>query len=58
MKGAARRPVLPLAGLPGGQGFSRLLDAKGISHWLDVWRWAKHDWPLWWDMFPRYLTKL
>jgi hypothetical protein len=21
-------------------------------------RWAKHDWPLWWDMFPRYLTKL
>jgi esterase/lipase superfamily enzyme len=35
-----------------------LLDAKGISHWLDVWRWAKHDWPPWWDMFPRYLSKL
>ncbi len=36
----------------------RLLDAKGIAHWLDVWRWAKHDWPLWWDMLPRYLAKL
>jgi esterase/lipase superfamily enzyme len=34
------------------------LDAKGISHWLDVWRWAKHDWSLWWDMFPRYLAKI
>jgi esterase/lipase superfamily enzyme len=39
-------------------GFSRQLDAKGIPHWLDVWRWAKHDWPLWRDMFPRYLEKL
>jgi esterase/lipase superfamily enzyme len=29
-----------------------------IPHWLDVWRWAKHDWPLWRDMFPRYLAKL
>jgi hypothetical protein len=37
---------------------SRMFDAKDIPHWLDVWRWAKHDWPLWWDMFPRYLAKL
>jgi esterase/lipase superfamily enzyme len=29
-----------------------------VDYWLDVWRWAKHDWPLWWDMLPRYLAKL
>jgi esterase/lipase superfamily enzyme len=39
-------------------GFSRLLDAKDIPHRLDVRRRAKHDWPLWWDIFPRYLNKL
>jgi esterase/lipase superfamily enzyme len=44
--------------LDANDGFSQLLDAKDIPHWLDVWRWAKHDWPLWWDMFPRYLAKL
>jgi len=43
---------------PSRPGVARLLDAKDIPHWLDVWRWAKHDWPLWWDMFPRYLAKL
>jgi esterase/lipase superfamily enzyme len=44
--------------LTANQDFSLLLDGKGISHWLDLWRWAKHDWPLWRDMFPRYLEKL
>ncbi|HVT59409.1 MAG TPA: alpha/beta hydrolase-fold protein [Thermoanaerobaculia bacterium] len=37
---------------------SRLLESKGLVHWLDLWRWAKHDWPLWRDMFPRYLSRL
>jgi esterase/lipase superfamily enzyme len=32
------------------------IDAE--SWYNDVWRWAKHDWPLWWDMFPRYFAKL
>jgi esterase/lipase superfamily enzyme len=40
------------------QTFSTLLDGKGIRHWFDFWRWAKHDWPLWRDMFPRYLARL
>jgi esterase/lipase superfamily enzyme len=44
--------------LAANESFSRLLDGKGISHWFDLWRWAKHDWPLWRDMFPRYLSKL
>ena len=39
-------------------GMSRLLDVLGITNWLDVRLWAKHDWPLWWEMFPRYLAKL
>jgi hypothetical protein len=32
--------------------------AKGVPHWLDTWRWAEHDGPPWWNMFPRYLAKL
>jgi esterase/lipase superfamily enzyme len=44
--------------LEANQGLSRLLDGRGIPNWLDVWRWAKHDWPMWRDMFPRYLEKL
>jgi esterase/lipase superfamily enzyme len=39
-------------------GMSHLLDGLGITNWLDVRLWAKHDWPLWWEMFPRYLAKL
>jgi esterase/lipase superfamily enzyme len=44
--------------LAANQDFSRQLDARGIRHWFDLWRWAKHDWPLWRDMFPRYLAQL
>lgn len=37
---------------------SRILNNKGISHWLDVRGWEKHDWPLWNKMFPDYLSKM
>ncbi len=37
---------------------SKILDDKGISHWLDEYRWAEHDWPLWRQMFPKYLAQL
>jgi esterase/lipase superfamily enzyme len=37
---------------------SRLLGDKNISHWLDVRAHAVHDWPLWRQMFPQYLSLL
>jgi esterase/lipase superfamily enzyme len=33
-----------------------ILNSKGIEHWYDVRKWAEHDWPLWRDMFPHYLS--
>ena len=35
---------------------SHILNQKGIQHWFDLRRWAKHDWPIWRDMFPHYLS--
>jgi len=29
---------------------------KGINHWLDVRQNAAHDWPVWRQMFPHYLS--
>lgn len=37
---------------------SGILHAKGVPHWLDVRGWIQHDWPLWRDMFPHYLSLL
>ncbi|RMG22308.1 MAG: abhydrolase domain-containing 18 [Bacteroidetes bacterium] len=36
---------------------SGILSAKGINHWLDI-RPGHHDWPLWREMFPHYLSKI
>ena len=33
-----------------------ILRKKGIEHWLDVRPEAKHDWPVWREMFPHYLS--
>ena len=33
-----------------------ILKNRGIEHWYDVRKWAEHDWPLWRDMFPHYLS--
>lgn len=35
---------------------SNILKAKGIHHWLDIRGQQKHDWPLWRQMFPHYLS--
>lgn len=35
---------------------SHLLNQKGINHWLDIRGWKEHDWPLWQEMFPHYLS--
>ena len=33
-----------------------VLRAKRINHWLDVRQGANHDWPVWREMFPHYLS--
>jgi esterase/lipase superfamily enzyme len=33
-----------------------ILREKGINHWLDIRHDAKHDWPVWREMFPHYLS--
>ncbi|NNC96024.1 MAG: esterase family protein [Chitinophagales bacterium] len=35
-----------------------ILTKKNIPYWFDLKRWAKHDWPIWRDMFPNYLSTL
>lgn len=35
---------------------SGILNNKGIKHWFDIRKWAEHDWPIWRDMFPHYLS--
>ncbi|HXB91301.1 MAG TPA: alpha/beta hydrolase-fold protein [Puia sp.] len=37
---------------------SRLLTARNIPHWLDVRPGRDHDWPVWKEMFPQYLSQL
>lgn len=37
---------------------SAILNHKGIAHWLDIRPNADHDWPIWREMFPDYLSKL
>ena len=35
---------------------AKILGDKNIDHWLDVRGQVKHDWPLWREMFPHYLS--
>jgi len=35
---------------------AEILRNKGINHWLDVRSDAEHDWPVWKQMFPHYLS--
>jgi esterase/lipase superfamily enzyme len=37
---------------------SNILNNKGINHWLDIRANATHDWPVWKDMFPTYLSQI
>lgn len=40
------------------ESLSRLLAAKNIDHWLDIRPDRDHDWPVWKEMFPHYLSLL
>jgi esterase/lipase superfamily enzyme len=44
--------------LEANQKLSQILNDKNISHWYDLRRWAKHDWPIWREMFPHYLSTI
>jgi esterase/lipase superfamily enzyme len=37
---------------------SNVLTQKNVQHWLDVRPQASHDWPVWREMFPHYLSLL
>ncbi len=37
---------------------SHILHQKGVNHWLDQRGWKEHDWPLWKEMFPHYISLL
>jgi esterase/lipase superfamily enzyme len=37
---------------------SNILNHKHINHWLDVRPFALHDWPIWKEMFPHYLSTI
>ena len=38
--------------------FSDKLRRRGIPHWLDIRGDIEHDWPLWLEMFPHYVSLL
>jgi len=44
--------------LAANQELSAILNRKNIPHWYDLRKWAKHDWPIWREMFPHYLSTL
>lgn len=50
--GAAERDVCLQQNLQ----FSGILNNKGIQHWLDVRPNTAHDWPVWKQMLPHYLS--
>ena len=35
---------------------AQMLGKKGIPNWLDIRPKAQHDWPIWREMFPHYLS--
>lgn len=37
---------------------SGILNAKNMKHWLDIRPNANHDWPVWKQMFPHYLSAI
>ena len=37
---------------------SNILAQKNINHWLDIRPNASHDWPIWREMFPHYLSTI
>lgn len=43
---------------PANEHLSHLLNQKNVPHWLDMRGWKEHDWPLWREMFPHYISRI
>jgi esterase/lipase superfamily enzyme len=43
---------------PANEQLSHLLSQKNVNHWLDMRGWKEHDWPLWKEMFPHYVSTI
>ncbi|MDR6195115.1 esterase family protein [Siphonobacter sp. SORGH_AS_0500] len=43
---------------PANERLSSILSHKNIRHWLDIRGYGTHDWPVWRDMFPQYLSRI
>jgi len=43
---------------PFNERLSHILSQKRVDHWLDIRPNADHDWPIWREMFPAYLSRL
>ena len=41
---------------PANEQLSKILRDKNVPHWLDMRGWLQHDWELWRQMFPHYLS--
>ncbi|MDV7397834.1 hypothetical protein RZS08_40915, partial [Arthrospira platensis SPKY1] len=37
---------------------SRILAQKDVPHWLDIRHDRQHDWPVWREMFPHYISRI
>lgn len=37
---------------------SKILSMKNVPHWLDIRKDRTHDWPVWREMFPHYLSRI
>jgi esterase/lipase superfamily enzyme len=44
--------------LEANQTLAKLLTDKNIPFWFDERKWAEHDWPIWREMFPHYLSQI
>jgi len=42
--------------LEANQNLAKILTDKNIPFWFDERKWAEHDWPIWRQMFPHYLS--
>ena len=43
---------------PANEQLSQQLAHKNVNHWLDIRQGYDHDWPVWREMFPHYLSQL
>ena len=44
--------------LEANQRLAKILTEKQMPFWFDERKWAEHDWPIWRQMFPHYLSTI